>query len=289
MKPKYSHIILVILLLCCINAKAQEGTDTLYIIDEFESVDLANEPLPIDTGFIAALAPLQSKGKLPSLYEMPASWKTKAPDWHRMWINTAVLCGAYVSALFVLELLPEDATNWSRAKYKEHPFYERWYQNVFVKGPEWDGDKFIFNYVLHPYAGAAYFMSARSCGFNFGQSLLYSACISTFGWEYGIEACMERPSIQDLFVTPLVGSIIGEGFYRIKHHIVGEGYRLWGSPVLGNIVVFLVDPVNEVINLFRGSDTRKLHLDRRRKAGVTSSLMPVTTRDYFGFSFNCTF
>lgn len=47
---------------------------------------------------------------------------------------------------------------------------------------------------------------------------------------------MERPSIQDIFVTPLVGSALGEMFYKLKRHIVSNDYRLWGSPVIGNIV-----------------------------------------------------
>ncbi|MDE5673199.1 MAG: DUF3943 domain-containing protein, partial [Duncaniella sp.] len=178
------------------------------------------------------------------------------PDWHRMWINTAVLSGAFLGTLFVLQCLPEDATAWNRAAYQNTTFYSRWYKNIFVKNPEIDHDNAIFNYVLHPYAGAAYFMAARSCGFSFWGSMLYSALISTVGWEFGVEACMERPSYQDIFITPVVGSILGELFYKCKRHIVEHDYTLWGSRVMGNIVVFLVDPVNEVVNLFRGSYER---------------------------------
>jgi len=223
-----------------------------------------------------------------SIYCQPYSMTRSAPDWHRMWINTAVLSGAFVSTLLVLEMLPEDATSWNRAEIQKDPPYKRWYMNVFKRGPEWDHDNPIFNYVLHPYAGAVYFMSARSCGFNFYQSLLYSAAISTIGWEFGIEACMERPSIQDLFITPLAGCAIGELFYMAKRHIVGHDYTLFGSPVLGNIVVFLIDPVNEVINLFRGSDTRKLHLGRKDN-GVSSALTPSIGKGRLGLSFTCVF
>lgn len=81
------------------------------------------------------------------------------------------------------------------------------------------------------------------------QSMLYSAAISTIGWEFGIEACMERPSYQDLIFTPLLGSILGEGFYRLKRLIVSNNYELLGTPVLGHIAAFFLDPVNEVIGL----------------------------------------
>lgn len=244
------------------------------------------EAAQLDTSFLAAIP--QPKHTPVSIYELPYSLKTSSPNWHRMWINTAVLSGAFVGTLFVLELLPEDATSWNRASLQKDPFYTRWYNNVFKRGPEWDHDKFIFNYVLHPYAGAAYFMAARSCGFNYFQSLLYSACISTIGWEFGIEACMERPSIQDIFITPLVGSVFGELFYKLKRNIVGHDYTLFGSRIVGNVVVFLIDPVNEVVNLFRGSDTRKLHLGRKSPE-IHSSLMPFAGRGSFGFSFSCVF
>lgn len=253
---------------------------------EIEQIDLSTVQ-PDTTGWYT-LEPLRSKGTIPSIYELPYSLTGSCPDWHAMWINTAVLSGAFVSTLFVLELLPEGATNWNRASIQQTPFYKRWYDHVIKEGPEWDGDSPIFNYMLHPYAGAVYFMSARSTGFNYWQSLLYSACISTIGWEYGIEGCMERPSIQDLFVTPIVGSVVGELFYKLKRNIVAHDYHLFGSPVIGNIVAFIIDPVNEVVDLFRGNPARKLHLGSRQPQ-ITSSLMPVVGNGRVGFSFACTF
>lgn len=219
------------------------------------------------------------KAVTPSVYMFPYSWRrTCAPNWHRMWVNTAVLTGAFVSTLFVLELLPEDATAWNRRELASKPFYKRWVDNVFHLNPEVDHDNLVFNYILHPYAGAVYFMSARSCGFNFFQSMLYSALISSVEWEFGIEACMERPSYQDLIITPMVGSLFGELFYHAKRHIVNHDYTLCGSRFFGNVVVFLVDPVNEVINLFRGSYERQLHLGRKEQHAapeLSSAFVPI--------------
>lgn len=126
----------------------------------------------------------------------------------------------------MLECLPEDATSWNRSELQDVPLLKRWRNHVLKEGPEWDHDKFYFNYILHPYAGAVYFMAARSCGFNFWRSMLYSSVVSTVGWEFGIEAFMERPSYQDLFITPLIGSCIGEGFYRVKRWLVDNDYCL---------------------------------------------------------------
>lgn len=287
-----SQLIALLLALLSVTAKAATPDDIVVLENTVTEIAAAPE-LPaevpaIDTSFVAALRPYSAKPTPPSIYELPYSLRTSSPNWHRMWINTAVLSGAFVGTLFVLELLPEDATSWNRAALQKDPFYTRWYNNVFKRGPEWDHDKFIFNYVLHPYAGAAYFMAARSCGFNYFQSLLYSACISTIGWEFGIEACMERPSIQDIFITPIVGSVFGELFYKLKRNIVGHDYTLFGSRVAGNIVVFFIDPVNEVVNLFRGSDTRRLHLGRD-DSKIYSFLVPTIGKGSFGMSLTCVF
>lgn len=225
-----------------------------------------------------------------NIYELPYSFTGTCYDWKRFWINTATLTGAFVGTLFVLECLPEDATNWNRADIQSTPLFKRWKEHVIDEGPEWDGDKWYFNYLLHPYAGAAYFMGARSCGFNFWQSFLYSAFISTVEWEYGIEAFMERPSIQDLFITPVVGSIIGECFYKLKRNIVEHGYRLAGSKVLGNVVAFLIDPLNEVLGLFYGSPSRAAAKLYEKKIDLSSSLVVATPSGLRpGLSLTCVF
>lgn len=224
-----------------------------------------------------------------TLFELPNSVTGRNPDWHRLWINTATLCCAFVGSLLVLECLPEDATSWNRAELQDVPLFKRWHNHVIRKGPEWDHDKFYFNYILHPYAGATYYMAARSCGFNAWQSLLYCTCISTIGWEFGIEAFMERPSIQDIFITPLVGGAIGEMFYKLKRKIVANGYQLGGSSLLGNITVFLIDPVNEVIGLFAGNPCRELVKRGKRVEMSSSFVVPSANGATLGMSLSLRF
>ncbi len=255
---------------------------------EFAQIEItAPEPAvaAIDTSFLAEMKPLMSKGTPVSPYWLPYSFKRKTPDWHRMWQNTALLSGAFITTLVVLETLPEGSTNWSRAEIRSTPFYERWWHHV-SKGPAWDHDSPIFNFILHPYAGAVYFMSARSCGFNFWQSLLYSFIISDVGWEFGIEATMERPSVQDLIITPVIGSLVGEGFFKLKHMIAANDYYLLGSKVFGHIVAFLIDPVNEFMDLFRSSPAHQAYNVRK---GFEMNLQPTLVKGGAGFALSCTF
>lgn len=286
---------LSILTAVSLTLSAGEPVDTVAVAEDVVVTTVVTETAtvtPPDSIFtdIAIAEPFKARPAHISLYELPYSRYTKSYDWKHLWINTGILVGAYVGTLVVLECLPEDATSWNRADLQKDPPAKRWVDNIFRRGPEWDHDNPIFNYVLHPYAGAVYFMCARSCGFNFYQSLLYSAIISTVGWEFGIEACMERPSIQDIFVTPLAGCVIGELFYKLKRNIVSHGYRLFGSPVIGNIVAFLIDPVNEVVSYFGHSETRRVARELgRRQPAVTSSLTPFIGRNSAGFSLVCTF
>ncbi len=242
-----------------------------------------------DTAGLLSVGRFSAKGTPVSPYELPYSLTGRTPDWHRLWLNTSALSGAFVGTLLVLECLPEDATTWNRAELRNVPLYTRWYDHVFKKGPEWDHDKFIFNYVLHPYAGAVYYMGARSCGFNVWQSLLYCTLISNVGWEFGVEAFMERPSYQDLMITPLVGSLIGEGFYCVKRRIVDNGYTLFGSRVVGGIVAFLVDPVNEFVSLFAGNPARDVAKRQAKSSTSSMTMTPLILPGYKGFTFAATF
>lgn len=232
--------------------------------------------------------------KKTSLYDYPYSPTRSMRDWNRLWANTAVLMGGGLTALGVLELLPQESTAWNSHENGKTPLFKRWLRHV-KEGPVWDGDKFIFNFILHPYAGAAYYMSARSCGFNYWGSFVYCFCVSTFFWEYGFEAFNEIPSAQDIVVTSVVGSIMGEAFYHAKRHIVSNGYRVLGSRALGYVTAFFCDPVNEVMGYFRGDQRRAIRrFDGQSKAQASASggfvFNPAASVGMrYGISLKCSF
>lgn len=237
-----------------------------------------------------AVAPVK-KMKRPhdDLYQLPYSMWTRRQNWVRLAENTGVLFAAGFATLGILELLPENATAWNKKDISGEPMWKRWWKH-FRAGPVWDSDQPLFNYILHPYAGAAYYMSARSQGFNVLGSLAYCTFISTVFWELGIECFNEVPSIQDLIITPVGGMVLGEAFYLLKRHIVAHDYRLWGSPVLGNTVAFIIDPVNEVLGLIFGNSARQW-IKYRKLQGmqVSSSWLPTTPGMKFGLTINATF
>ncbi len=184
------------------------------------------------------------------VYDRPYSTSENIVDSTMLKRNTGLLFGAGFATMGLLYMMPSSFTNWEDDG--ESPF-SKWWDNV-SHAPVWDSDDLFLNYVTHPYAGAIYYMGARSAGVNVWGSALYSFALSTFFWEYGIESFAERPSIQDLIVTPVAGALLGEWFYIKKREIMANNYELCGSRTLGKTAVFLMDPMTEITNLFWAND-----------------------------------
>lgn len=279
----------LILLLCVLPvwplASQEAETDSLSVVLDEEAVDeLLYSPAEWQDSLTVADIPVRE-----NLYMYPYSIWRRCPNWKRLWQNTAVLFAAGFATLGVLELLPENTTAWNKSETRNVPFLKRWWKHAKA-GPVWDGDLPVFNYILHPYAGAAYYMGARSQGLNVLGSALYCTFISTVFWEYGIECFNEVPSIQDLVITPIGGMVLGEAFYIAKRHIVENDYRLLGSKVLGNIVVVMIDPVNEVLGFIFGNSARDWAKYCREHRGVqVSSYLGPAPGMRFGLSVSATF
>ena len=128
-------------------------------------------------------------------------------DWTRLGLTSSMYVGATVVAFGVLWVMPESVTNWNKAEMKEKGIAWKWKENVKA-GPVWDEDDWVLNWITHPYCGGLYYMTSRSAGFSVLESFGYSAVMSTFFWEYGIEAFAEIPSKQDLLITPIFVSMV---------------------------------------------------------------------------------
>lgn len=289
-------IIIALFLAMVQNMNAMATNSSSISVESKEMISSDNEihfystPICVEVPDFIELLPQTAEHKVKlDIYDFPYSISRNMPDWNRLWINTGVLFAGGIAAIGILEALPDNSTNWSTAERREIPLFKRWWKHV-KNGPHWDGDSWAFNFILHPYGGAAYFMGARSCGFNFWYSFLYSACVSTFFWEYGIEAFNEIPSLQDLFITPVFGSLIGEGFYNAKRYIVDHDYYLLGWKPLGYVVAFILDPLNELVGYFRSDSPRnkKYRFQKVPVEAADSSPYLITKTDgcnistYFG-------
>ncbi|WP_047042550.1 DUF3943 domain-containing protein [Vibrio mexicanus] len=166
-------------------------------------------------------------------------------DWDYLMGQTYTILGLSVATVGLMTLLPESITKWDEESRDLSKLGSKWVDNVKA-GPVWDRDEHFLNYVMHPYFGGVYYTAARHAGFNEFESFLYSATMSTFFWEYGVEAFAEVPSWQDLFITPFFGAVVGEAMFETEQEIIASGGEVMGSKRMGDVSLFFLNPVGHI-------------------------------------------
>lgn len=212
-------------------------TDTT-LVNSIETKEVFEDSINRNT---PSIAPLQKSDSI--------NYPPKFKDYRRLGHNSALYVVAATVTFGALWLMPESVTKWDKETMREKGIFYKWKENV-KKGPAWDEDGFAMNYLAHPYCGGVYYMTARSSGFNMVESFSYSVLMSTFFWEYGIEAYAEIPSIQDLIITPVVGSVVGEIFFITKKSILTHDKKILNSKFLGLTCLFAIDPFNTILDGF---------------------------------------
>ena len=156
----------------------------------------------------------------------------------------------------IIYALPESVSKWDKSKLKSD-FFSKYKKNI-AAGPVVDKDDWAVNYIGHPVSGAAYYTLVRHQGFSKMESFAFSVCMSTFFWEYGMEAFAEIPSIQDLILTPVLGSLMGEFFYQVTQKISDDNGKLWGSEKAAAYVTAVIDSPTALSNAINSALDVKL-------------------------------
>ena len=113
---------------------------------------------------------------------------------------------------------------------------------VWTIEPGQEGDTFLTNQFIHPYAGGLYFASARSNNINFYWSFLSSA-FGSIMWETLGET--DSPASSDLINTAFGGIIMGEILHRLYIELDKGG-------IAGKIGSFFVSPTDRITAAIRG-------------------------------------
>lgn len=156
--------------------------------------------------------------------------------------------GFQSATIGLLFALPEGVSSWDKDNVKK---FGANIKRAFSSAPVIDYDNWYINYLGHPYQGAYYYNSVRSQGAKVWQAALFSLTQSML-WEYTLEAGIEQPSIQDIIVTPIAGSLLGELFHFSTQKMSKNGFR-WYEKAF--IVVF--NPMYAVNNGFRFAAIKK--------------------------------
>jgi hypothetical protein len=156
-------------------------------------------------------------------------------DWRGLGRDTAFFVGYEAVAAGILYLLPESVTQWTVEDRRTS--LQHWWDNV--RHPQWDTDHWYVNYLGHPYFGAIAYIRARERRFGALGGFGYAAFLSGL-YEYGIEALFERPSYQDLLVTPVGGLLLGALLFDpIREHIRRKSELNWYD----HVTLALTDPL----------------------------------------------
>src|SRR5688572_26177947 len=154
---------------------------------------------------------------------IPSLRNEHAGIWKKIGRAELFIGGAELLGATVLILSPKEITKWS-------PDWEqdawRHMKRSLSKLPVWDDDDWKINFIGHPIAGSHYYNSLRSQDASIFHSFLF-ATAQSFIWEYIIEATAEKPSTQDLIITPIVGSILGESINQLTMNMCRNGFNFF--------------------------------------------------------------
>ena len=171
-------------------------------------------------------------------------------DWQGLGRDTAFFVGYEAVAAGILYLLPESLTHWTVEQRRTS--LQDWWEHV--RHPQWDTDHWYVNYLGHPYFGAIAYIRARERRFGALGGFGYAALLSGL-YEYGIEALFERPSYQDLLVTPVGGLLLGAFLFEpIRERIRRKSELHWYD----HVTLALTDPLgvsNSLIERLWGIQT----------------------------------
>jgi hypothetical protein len=195
---------LFVLLIALKHSSAQ--TDTL------KRADAADKKTTIFNSYPPHLNPLNNAVVLRN---------QEAPIGRKLLRASAFTLTADALSFGVLYISPKTFSKWNLKKKDD---FKTNYTIAFTQPPIIDKDHWYVNYLGHPYQGAYTYNALRSQGGTMFQSSLFVVVSSTM-WEYACEGGEERPSIQDLIVTPIGGAILGELCHRATVKMSKNGFK----------------------------------------------------------------
>ncbi len=111
------------------------------------------------------------------------------------------------------------------------------YRRTFTLPPVWDSDHWSWNYEVHPVMGSFSYLAYRNRQAHWLEAFAGAALNSAI-YEYIIAGGTQQPSYNDLIVTPILGSLLGEGIYQMKKKMLRDkNLNLWEK-----IVITVTDP-----------------------------------------------
>lgn len=247
MKPVYLTLFLMAIYISGANAQS----DTIA-----SAPTVCPDSLTADKTLVTDKVPLRKRSIVFKTYQphismfsfKPVLRNQYAPFGRKFVRATGLVFASEALEMFGLFMYRSDFSNWNHSELWE---FKKHYHNAYTLPPVIDKDDFIGNFVEHPYQGTLDYNALRSQGARPWQAALFVTLHSTL-FEYVIEACEERPSIQDLIVTPLGGMIFGEMIHCVTMEMSKNGFKWYEA-----ITVTILNPMFVINNGFRFANPKR--------------------------------
>ncbi len=115
----------------------------------------------------------------------------------------------------------------------DHGSFKNWYQYPFQ--PQFDKDNFDFNLIRHSIAGNYYYLFYRYRGYSIKESFIWSV-VSSLAFEFTVETVTEKPSIQDIYQTPVLGTVVGLGVENLSQFLHST------DTIIGSVFGYILNP-----------------------------------------------
>jgi len=237
-------------LLNVISFAQSKGLDVSYLGQQPSTSNINFQK--IDFKPKAGIFPVYYRNLNPFAINLPATFLSKQSNvpflrnehagiWKKIGRAELFIGGVELVGITTLIFLPKEVTGWS---HDWAPDAWRNMKRSLSRLPVWDDDDWQLNYIGHPIAGSYYYNSLRSQNASIFHSFLFAAAQS-FIWEYFIEATAEKPSTQDLIVTPIAGAILGESVHLLTMNMRRNGFNFFEK-----IFVLIFNPMFVLNNGF---------------------------------------
>jgi hypothetical protein len=153
--------------------------------------------------------------------------------------------------------------NWDGAKRK------------MKDGLRWDPNNFNTNTIYHLYAGASYYMAARSNDYSIPASFAWSFG-GSFIWEIVCE-WREFTSINDIIFTPTLGALTGEFFIQTANLIE----RNMKPGFLRETLMFILYPFGSVNRWMDSSNSGDIRVRLIFASPIQTAVQRKIERDVF--------
>jgi len=111
---------------------------------------------------------------------------------------------------------------------------KNWYTNPLR--PRFDKDSFDYNIFKHSLIGNYYYLFYRSRHYSEKDAFFWSF-MSSLAFEFTIETATEKPSYQDIYQTPVFGTVVGIGSEKASNYF--HSLNTWYGHTLG----YLLNPM----------------------------------------------